>query len=188
MEAKEQNITDNLGLLVVRSEITDKQIDQLITYANSDQEVILNTSDPTRFKDKQSFDKWKEKGRSIYIMTDQVENGNLLGIIWFGKDHLPDKNYPDNLTNDEKSRYGFTFAIRVYDKARGLRLSQKFMSAAFDSFKRTNLFRESQNNSIWLETSADNLAAVSAYTKFGFEQVAGPDEKGKVIMIYKKNL
>jgi ribosomal protein S18 acetylase RimI-like enzyme len=188
MEANERKVTDNLGLLVVLSEITDKQIDQLITYANSDQGVILNTSDPTRFKDKQSFERWKGKGRSIYIMTDQVDNGNLLGIIWFGKDSLPDKDYQKILTDEERLKYGFTFAIRVYDKARGQRLSQKFMSAAFESFKNTALFQESQNNGVWLETSTDNFAAVSAYTKFGFKQVAGPDEKGKVIMIYKKNL
>lgn len=187
-KVKKRKIADNFGSFVAQLGITDKQIDQLIVYTNSDCEIASHTSDPIRFKNKQSFNKWKEKGRLIYVMTDRAGNGDLLGMVWFGKSHLPNKIYLANLANDVKQKYGFTFAIRIYGSARGQRLSRKFMSAAFKSFKNTTLFKEAKNNGVWLATSIDNPAAVSAYTGFGFERVTEPDKKGRIIMIYKMNI
>jgi ribosomal protein S18 acetylase RimI-like enzyme len=164
-------IMNKIGKLTIQPEISKHQIDQLITYSNSDPQVIAFTSDPSRFKDRAAFNKWLEKGRSIYTLTD--DNGDLLGIVWFGQEYL--SGY---------QQCGFTFAVRTYGPARGQHLASKLITSAFESFQKTDVYQRSSQKGVWLETSADNLAAVSTYTKFGFKKITEPDDKNKIIMIY----
>jgi ribosomal protein S18 acetylase RimI-like enzyme len=143
--------------------ISMDQINQLVNLSNdvTDLSVSKFTSDNIRFSDKKSFDKWFQKGRTIYTVTD---GENLVGIIWFGKKKIPLTSYSHNIT----------FAIRIYPKARGKGLSSKFMDYALKSYKPSKT---------WLECSADNISAVKLYSKFGFKKITSPDSKNKIIMI-----
>lgn len=140
--------------------ISEKQIDQLIEYSLSDESVNKFTSDRERFKDRQAFNEWKNKGREIFTLNN--ENDDLVGIIWTG---------PKEMQIGDK-KYNKTFAIRIYGEARGKGLSLGFMK---------NCILE---KGYWLETSDDNLAAKALYFKFGFKQVSQPDENNKIIMIF----
>jgi len=138
---------------IFKSGITESQINELINYSNTDHQIIQFTSDKTRFADLSAYKLWfSKKNPTIYTLTDK--SNHLCGLIWFEGD---------------------TFAIRLYDKARGKGLSLDFMKQAFDDFKPKN---------VWLKTSADNLPAISTYKKFGFKQTTEPDDKGKIIMTY----
>ncbi len=158
--------------------ISDSQIDQLINYSNTDSLVTEETSDATRFKNKKSFDFWRKKGRKIYVMADQ--SGNLLGIIWLGEKNIPsNKNY---FKKFELGKYKITMAIRLYEDARGRGLSKMFMNKAWDMYKKTDEFKNAPEKRMWLETYENNIPAISAYKKFGFEAVSRPDENGRIIM------
>lgn len=147
--------------------LSSKQIDQLIDYSLTDDAVAKFTSDRERFKDREAFAKWKEKGREIFTLTN--ENDDLLGIIWLGIKKLPERNYLEKVDSE---KYQSSFAIRIYGEARGKGLSLDFMK---DCLKM---------DGVWLEVSDDNLAAKSLYGKFGFRQVSEVDENNKIIMIY----
>ena len=145
----------------IKKGILDKQIDQLIEYSLTDESVGKFTSDRERFKDRQAFNEWQQKGREIFTLNNK--NNDLVGIIWIGQKvkEISNKNYYN------------TFAIRIYGEARGKGLGLDFMKKAIGNKK-----------GIWLECSADNLPAGSLYKKFGFKQVTEADETGKIIMVY----
>lgn len=152
--------------LEIKEGITDKQIDKLIEYSLNDESVAKFTSDKERFKNKESFFEWKNKGRKIYTLTN---DGDLLGIIWLGKKGLPMGKYLENINFD---KYKWTFAIRIYGEARGKGLGLDFMRKVI------------KKHGIWLECSADNLPAQALYKKFGFRLITEADENNKVILIY----
>jgi ribosomal protein S18 acetylase RimI-like enzyme len=129
--------------------LSEKNIDQLIAFTNSDNDVQKNTSDLKRFANRELWKKWKEKGRKIYAMVD--ENDDLMGITWFG----PESD-------------GFTFAIRIYGNARGKGLSENFLRKTMEDFMKEPEYINAQNKSWWLETSKDNLPAIKIYEKLGF--------------------
>jgi len=146
---------------IFKSGITESQISELINYSNTDPQIFQYTSDKTRFATRDAFDSWIDRKHPI-IYTLSNDQENLCGLIWFEKD-------------DSIPGYDYTFAIRLYDKARGQGLSFDFMKQAFDDLKPQN---------VWLKCSADNLPAASLYKKFGFKQITDPDENGKIIMTY----
>lgn len=153
----------------VNQGITEKQIEQLINFANTDPEVKKFTSDSNRFRDREAFDKWRKKDRVVYTLTDK--SGDLLGILWFGKKSLP-IGFSEKF--DPKD-YTITFAIRTYGDARGKGLAKPFMRQVFNHF--------SPKQGVWLETSIDNKPALVVYERFGFKQVTDPDEEGKILMV-----
>lgn len=153
--------------IFIQQGILDCQIDQLIKYSNTDSEIKKFTSDPIRFKDRNSFDHWLKQGRIIYSLIDK--NHNLLGIIWFGHKIPP-----------IKINANFSFAIRIYGSARGQRLSQIFMKTAFNDLLKNQ--SKSKISGFWLQVSFDNLPAVFSYQKFGFKQISQPDSSDKIIM------
>lgn len=141
---------------IFKKNITDSQIAELINYSVTDSQIIKNTSDKTRFADLSAYKSWfTQKKPTIYTLTDK--SNHLYGLIWFESD---------------------TFAIRLYDKARGQGLSYDFMKQAFDDFKPKN---------VWLKCSADNIPANLTYKKFGFKQTTEPDENNKIIMVLKNH-
>jgi len=146
---------------IFKSGLTESQINELINYSNTDPQIIQFTSDKTRFATRSDFDSWLNR-RHPAIYTLSNKEGDLCGFIWIEKD-------------DKIAGFEFTFAIRLYADARGKGLSFDFMKQAFDDFK---------PKTVWLETSADNLPAISTYKKFGFKQITQPDDKGKIIMTY----
>lgn len=176
-------LQDDLGVLTVNEGISQNQIQQLIAYANTDEKVRKFSSDPKRFKDVAAFEEWLKKGRTIYTMTDA--SGELLGIIWYGPEGLPQKKFIREVENPE--HYGTTFAIRVYDKARGKHLARKFMAAAQTAFENSPAYKLNQAPGVWLETFAENSAAVTSYEAFGYERITDPDDHGRILMIYKES-
>ena len=102
--------------------IIPKQARQLLNFSKNDSQIIRYTSDKKRFKNIKSFEKWSSKDRTIYTLVDK--NGDLSGLIWFGKKSIPAKKF----TKDVESKdYGFTFAIRTYGAARGTGYAAGFM-------------------------------------------------------------
>ena len=143
----------------IKKGILDRQIDQLIEYSLNDESVGKFTSDRERFKNRQAFEGWQQKGREIFTLNN---NNNLVGIVWTG---LKEKQIGGK-------KYNKTFAIRIYGEARGKGLALGFMRSCI------------KEKGYWLETSNDNLAAKALYSKFGFKEVSKVDENGKIIMIY----
>ena len=153
--------------------ITDKQINQLIEYSKTDPAVLKFTSDPKRFKNKESAKKWLE-GVTPYTLSDS--SGNILGITWFHEKSLPKRVFSENLNSND---FPLTFAIRIYGEARGKGHSYDFMKKSFEEFKSGN---------VWVETSFDNYPTIKLAEKFGFRKVSEPDERGKIIMILRSPL
>ena len=151
----------------IKKGILDRQIDQLIEYSLNDESVGKFTSDRERFKNRQAFEEWQQKGREIFTLNNY--NNDLVGIIWLGLKELPQKNY---LIKIDPKKYQKSFAIRIYGEARGKGLALGFMKSCLIT------------DGVWLEVSDDNLAAKALYSKFGFKQVSRVDENGKIIMIY----
>lgn len=151
----------------VKKGITDKQIDQLIEYSTIDESVAKFTSDKKRFKNREAFNEWQNKGREIFTLNNK--NGDLMGIIWCGLKVLPERNYQIKIDLD---KYKYSFAIRIYGEARGKGLSIDFMKECL------------KTNGVWLEVSDDNLVAKALYFKFGFRQVSDANKENKIIMLH----
>lgn len=164
---------------IIKEGLTPKQIKQLLEYSTTDKEVRSQTSDTKRFKDRNTYEEWIKKRRIIYSMTDK--NGNLLGIIWYGAQTFPQA--ADLLEELDTTKYGITFAIRIYEKARGKKLAVPFMQTAWQMFQQTQEYQNAESKGVWLETNTNNAAAVNSYTKFGYRQVTRPNEHGRIIMI-----
>ncbi len=159
--------------------ITEKQIEELIAYSNSDELVKKNTGDLIRFKDRANFDKWARVERKIYTLANSEDE--LLGIVWFRTMALPlNKKF---ILNFDKEKYGITFAIRIYGKARGKGYAEEFLNWALDKYLKTKDYLENDHKGFFLETRKDNLAAIKLYSKFGFKVVSKPDKNERVIMI-----
>lgn len=156
--------------------ITEDQIEQLVKYAQTDPDVINNTADTTRFKDKETFKEWiKIKNATIYTLSDSEQH--LLGIVWVHPKPFPERDFTREFN---PSDYPETIAIRMYGEARGKGLAFDFIKKAIQDYGKVNM---------WAETTQDNSAAVKLSHKLGFEQVSKADENGKIIMIVEaKNL
>lgn len=106
--------------------------------------------------------------------------GNLMGIVWLGEEQIPSKDFMVDFNEDE---FGITFAIRIYEGARGKGLANRFMKEAIAIFKSTEKYRGFKNKGIWLEVTHDNIPAVRAYERSGFKRVTDPDGSDKILMI-----
>lgn len=171
---------ESTEILSVTQGLTESQIKQLIGYSNDDEVVGAYSSDPRRFKDREAFDKWLSKGRSIYALNDK--DGSLLGIVWFGKAAFPDNKLRKEFENIDKDYYSITFALRMYEGARGKGLAKKLTASAFTAYLRSDDYKQAGGQGIWLETSQENTAAVKTYETL-FTQVSDPDEHGRIVMI-----
>lgn len=160
----------NLQDLNVVSEITGKQIDQLIEYTNSDPLIRKFTSDLKRFPTKKAFEKWK-KDKALYSLTD--EKGNLLGFIWFEWKKLSlEGKYQD---------FGITIAVRTYGKIRGKGYFKPFLEEALADFKNSSKYKETKNNKFWVSIAQDNTTSQKAFKNFGFREIPGSSDR--ILMI-----
>jgi len=148
--------------MVIKKGLSEKNIGQLIEYANGDEAVKKFTSDQKRFKDRESFENWLKKGRKIYCLVD--EDDNLLGISWFGEEGE-----------------GFTFGLRIYGEARGKGEGYGFLKETMDDYMKEEEYMKASNKDIWLETSKDNIAAIKIYQKCGFDYEKEGTSPDKVI-------
>jgi ribosomal protein S18 acetylase RimI-like enzyme len=88
---------------------------------------------------------------TVYALARTAE---LAGIIWFSHRPRPE------LEADH------TFAIRMYESARGKGLAEPFIQAAESDFRSL-----AQPQAIWLETDMDNSRARNLYHKLGYKVV-----------------
>ena len=165
-----KEIETDFGKLFVEKKISEKQIEELVGYAASDEEVQENTHDKERFATYKKAQEWLSGERTVYTMTN--EKGGLLGIVWFEKLSLPDGNLTEVV---DREVYSHTFAIRIYPPLRGKRLAKKFMDVCF---------QDSGLKKVWLSVKQSNIPGITAYKKFGFKQITTPDSEGRVVMIY----
>ncbi|MEK7113155.1 MAG: GNAT family N-acetyltransferase [Patescibacteria group bacterium] len=167
----------HFGRLFVKRGLTKKQTSQLVFYSRTDKEIKHNTSDFYRFSDIKKVESWLALRRVVYTLTDKP--GNLLGIIWFGLKKIP---LPSK-TKIDASKHKVTFAIRLYDRARGKRLAGKFMKQCFSDYIESRQYQKMEKPKFWLEVSFDNTPAIKLYRRFGFRKVTKPNKNGKIIMV-----
>lgn len=158
---------------LVKKGLSEKQIDQLINYAATD-EGLKYTSDPKRFKDRESFEEFSKEILSYYTLVDSEDN--LLGIIWFHDLDL-------YLNRENPSAYGISFAIRLYGEARGKGLALPFTEEVMADFKESEEYKNHPHPKIWLSVSPENESAVALYKKLGFKDLETNKKYNKLLMV-----
>jgi hypothetical protein len=157
------------GLRVIRG-WDDTLAQQLVT--NSTQKEIMEWTpkDHTeRFPDVDGANRWyREDPRFIYAMARAAD---LAGTIWFTK------------KSTEGIDAEYTFAIRMYDMARGKGLSEEFTNIVWDDFENQAGYR----GGIWLETGTGNDAGLHLYQKLGYKVVSTVDGRVKMVHPGSKN-
>ncbi len=172
---------------VIQDGITQDQINQLIAYTQDKDDIGIaqNTSDwkcgAGRFASKENFNNWLKKGRSVFTLVSNT--GKLVGIVWFGTEDIPTKGNTFIPDFDPKL-YGITYAIRLYDEARGKGLAIPYTRAALTRFRSTQEYASTPNQGVWLETNADNVPAISAYEKLGCHKVSRTTANGRILMVF----
>lgn len=159
----------------IKKGLSEKQISQLIEYAATD-EGLKYTSDPKRFKDKESYDEFSKEIMAYYALTN--ESDDLLGIIWFHDLDL-------YLNKENPSDYGISFAIRLYGEARGKGLAQPFTEEVLQDFYESEEYKKHPHNKIWLAVSPENEPAVKLYHKLGFKDLKIDKEHHKLLMVLR---
>ena len=153
--------------------ITDKQIDQLIEYTNTDPEIQKFTSDLTRFPDRDHFESWVGN-KDIYTLVDLEDK--LLGIIWIELKEIPLENFAKD--------YGITLAVRTYGEARGQGYFNPFLEVALEHFNTFHNYKEiSGSKGIWVSISKENTPSQRAFEKFGFRRVENETIPNRVFMV-----
>lgn len=149
-------------------------IDQLIT--KSKQAAIMEHTPKDaaeRFANRHAFDTWQARGRELHWLLGA--NNDLAGIIWYGRSTFPvDVDLPE--IPEE------TFAIRIYDGYSGHGLARPFMKLSLKTHVGQKEQRSEPISGIWLQSDADNPAALAAYTKFGYHEVARDDTRVTMMM------
>lgn len=173
-----QITSTNGEIFFFKKGITESQIEELIRYAQTDEGVKHFTSDATRFANRDSFNNWRKPNAVFYTLVD--EDNRLMGIIWLEELELPEFKLPENIdiNSIDPNDYHTTFAIRLYDKARGQGLSSKFTQLALEDFK-----LQHPDADIWLATSRDNTPAINSYKKSGFIELGMRQDGQKLLMI-----
>lgn len=117
-----------------------------------------------RFRDEKAAEFWySQNARVVYALAKQATLG---GVIWFTQRLIHE------LPADA------TFAIRMYNLARGQRLAGDFMAAVHSDF----FERHPNSRGIWLKTDEDNFVALKLYNDQGYRQVGAP-RNGRVLMV-----
>lgn len=106
-----------------------------------------------RFPSPQAAHEWYEQKQPVIYALNRA--AALAGVIWYSHRPRPE------LAADH------TFAIRMYDTARGKGLTVPFMSATEADFRAV-----AHPTAIWLETDMDNSPARNLYRKIGYKVVA----------------
>ncbi|GMO56140.1 MAG: hypothetical protein Ta2D_00530 [Rickettsiales bacterium] len=142
----------------IKEGLSKESMEQLIEYANdlNDKEV-QGTSDPKRFKDRRSIEKWQAKGRFIYTIE---KDSKLLGIFWFGKSVFDlDAEIP-------VAKHQYTFAGRLYGELRGKGQFKTILSEVFKLFVNSSNY---DGTGFWGESRHGGMVKIC--TKLGFKQI-----------------
>lgn len=133
----------------------------VIEATKHDQMIINNTGDAERFSSLEKLTDWLSGNRLFYILTPKEKPNELAGLIWFSAEDLREE-----LANQLEAKTDWTFAIRLYEQARGQHLSTPFMQQAFKYF-----WQDHPEQPVWLSTQADNELAKKIYQKYGFKLI-----------------
>ena len=158
----------NEGLRLIRG-WDDRIASQLVE--NSIQPEILKWTPKDhkeRFSSLEAANEWHE--RDPHVVYALARAAELAGVIWFTKKQTADVDA------------NYTFAIRMYELARGRGLSGEFASATLGDFNETTNYQES----VWLETDTNNTVALHLYEKLGFRDVLVSD--GRIKMVRERGL
>ena len=139
---------------------------QIIEYSQKDPLVKKFTHDHTRFKDLSSINRWYQKGKRVYFLIRP--RNKLVGLIWFGK---------SKLNRSDLKAPNFTFAIRIYQPARGLGLSEKFFTVAYKDFLKKVGSENLKYKGLWLKTNRKNRVALHLYQKLRFKVLRKTNEE-----------
>lgn len=153
--------------------IADKLVEEVLSYSTHDESIIAFTSDSKRFKDRESYNDWLKKGKTIYTLVDSHDK--LAGLIWFNKKPL-------QFETINSSDFEITGAIRTYGTARGAGISKSFLTEAFSIYRKTIEYRTS-GKGIWFETSVENHPAIKLYIECGFRRLGLNTKNGKEIYV-----
>jgi hypothetical protein len=140
---------------------------QLLNFSQTDPLITQNTGDQLRFASALKLNEWLNGQRIIYALTPQNDPNELSGLIWFSQEDLPVE-----IDNPAAKDAHWTFAIRLYERARGNRLSIPFMTKTFSDF-----WQKNPNEIVWLSTNASNQISQKIYTQFGFQQLSTKGDK-----------
>lgn len=168
------NVT-KVGSFYIHTGITPKQIRQLIAFTKAEKGPM--TRDKKRFMSKDQYEKWADKGRTIYTVTDsRLKDGNLRGIFWMGEKLLPER--PDYKEYIDPNFYRYTFALRLYGPARGKGLSQLVL----DECVRRFISNLTLPIGVWLETDKENAISLRMAQKEGARIVSGFDQSHVILV------
>lgn len=148
---------------------------QLLDFSQNDLLIVQNTSDPERFASGKKLAAWLAGDRLVFALTPADQPEVLAGLFWFSHEAFP-LEAVDQEANHNAQNAHWTMGIRLYETARGKRLSLPFMKTAFEHF-----WRQHPSESVWLSTREDNAASQKIYTQFGFQPVAR--QAGKVFYL-----
>jgi len=167
----------SIGKLKIKEGITKSQVKELIHFSNSDSLIQKFTTDQVRFKDVVTYNKrLKNKIRTYYTLSD--DGGKLLGITWFGPKNMPD--WFDKKPDYEG--YIITFAIRLYDGARGIGIGHIFLSETLNLYLNSPQYKDHGGGKLWCLLEKSNKAAVRVYKKSGFRSY-NKNEGDKILML-----
>jgi ribosomal protein S18 acetylase RimI-like enzyme len=107
-----------------------------------------------RFSSAEAANKWFSRDEHIVYSLGRA--AKLAGIIWFTKYAEPVLENAD-----------YTFAIRMYNEARGNGLARNFANAALQDLE----MEENYQGDVWLETDINNEVAAHLYGNLNFHQV-----------------
>lgn len=169
--------------------ILPNQVAELIGMTVIEKDPIKLDGDENRFKSRAQYNAWRQKGRAIYTLTDDVAGeGVLSGIFWAGVKHLPQRDdyalipgsefHWNVVTQRNPEFYRQTYAFRLYGQARGDGLSHPVLTACLDDY----LSRLDKPVGFWLEVSGVNPAALRMDQKQGYEIVSGLNSEGRLVM------
>lgn len=134
-----------------------------------------------RFTTLESAEEWYSdpaKQRVVYTLGDKA----IGGVIWFSKESreiIPASDASVGTSTVELARpetIHHTFAIRMYERARGKHLAGHFLEAAHRDFA---LLTDEEKT--WLSVDEQNEAAIHLYEASGYKPVGS--EEGRIIMV-----
>lgn len=109
-----------------------------------------------------AYEWYRANEHVVYALADRAA---LAGVIWFSRRVRPE------------FEADYTFAIRMYEKARGRGMAGRFMAAAHRDFE---AFQRYEGN-LWLVTDTDNRTARALYEHQGY--LPQGEEDGRVVMV-----
>lgn len=147
----------------VSTEWSAELAQQLVEHSTEATIKTFTPRDATeRFPSVEAANEWyKRKEPTLYAL---FRAASLAGIVWYSARSHPQLDATH------------TFAIRLYDNARGQGLARPFMAYCEEDFR-----AHTPDARVWLETDKDNVAARRLYNALGYKAVS--KSAGRVTML-----